>query len=144
MVKVFYRARVVELKRADGRKRRARSVIISVLEALPLLALFLLWGSRSFSWTSGAFAGIVLYFLAAWLFLPNPFLQVPDEYTITLKGIMIGGIKRLILKKGTYLRVNEERRFVSICHRYKGEAVRLYTPEPKKVVTALQQIKRDW
>jgi uncharacterized membrane protein len=84
--------------------------------------------------------GIIIFFLAVFMFLPIPFVMTPDRYKIAGKGAVLDERRFFSFKKGLKLSINEERKFVSIRHRWKGEVLRLYTPEPRKVYEIVENL----
>jgi uncharacterized membrane protein len=91
---------------------------------------------------------IIVYVIFATLFLPSPFFLVPSTYKITGKGVIhhedlpfrkSSKPRLFAFKRDHKLGINEEEMYVSIRHRYRGEALRLYTREPEKVHKLLQK-----
>ncbi len=129
-VKVLYEIDAVDLKSSDRGKRILRSTGLFVLQMALVLGLFLLIGI----WA------IFILILATYVFLPSPIIPVPSRYKITAKGIIIDNRSIFPLRKDYKLRFNEKRSFVSILHRWRGEIIRLYTPEPEKVTNILDKL----
>ena len=127
----IYEVDAASLKAADRTKRVLRAVAVI---ALQLAFLFLL------TWLIGLYA-LVVYLIAALTFLPNPVVPTPSKYKITSDGVLFdNGRKIFVLREGYRLKLNEERRFVSVLQRWRGEIFRLYTPEPRKVLKILDQL----
>ena len=131
-VKVLYEVDATDLKVADRRRRILRSAIMFILQVAFIFALVVFFG-----WLA-----ILIFLLAAYVFLPLPIVQTPGKYKVTDEAVMLDERRGFSFKKGHKLRANEERKFVSILHRLKGEILRLYTPESKKLVKILDKLIR--
>ncbi|KPV64864.1 MAG: hypothetical protein AOA65_0710 [Candidatus Bathyarchaeota archaeon BA1] len=129
-VKVIYEADATDLKMADRRKRILRSSAMFIFQ----LALIFILVSILGVWA------MFIFLLAMFMFLPAPIIPTPSKYKITSQGVMLDERRIFSLKKEYKLRANEERKFVSILHRRRGEILRLYTSEPKRVVNILDKI----
>ncbi|MBO3755242.1 MAG: DUF2208 family protein [Candidatus Brockarchaeota archaeon] len=127
---VLYEADVRNLKLADRGKRNLRSALIFVGEMAIIFPLVFLLG----------IIGIIIFFLAIFTFLPIPFVMTPSRYKIGSKGAVLDERRFFSFRKGLKLTVNEERKFVSLRHRWKGEVLRLYTPEPRKVYEIIENL----
>jgi len=130
VTKVLYEVDAKDLKMAD-RKKRNLSSLISIIAQLALLfilaALFDIWGA-------------LIFILVMFVFLPLPIVPAPSKYEITSQGVKVNESRVFALKKDYTIRFNEERKFVSVRQRRKGEALRLYTPEPEKVIKILEEL----
>lgn len=129
-VKVLYEVDATDLKRADRGKRILRSAVMFILQLAFIFILVSIFG-----WLA-----ILIFLLAAFVFLPVPIIPAPSRYRITKQGVMLDERRGFSFKKGHKLRANEGRKFVSILHRLKGETFRLYTPEPKKLIKILDKL----
>jgi uncharacterized membrane protein len=127
---VLYEADVKDLKLADRGRRNLRSALVFIGEMAVIFPLVFLLG----------IIGIIIFFLAVFMFLPIPFVMTPDRYKIAGKGAVLDERRFFSFKKGLKLSINEERKFVSIRHRWKGEVLRLYTPEPRKVYEIVENL----
>ncbi len=130
VTKVLYEVDATDLKMAD-RKKRNISSLVSIIAQLALLfilaALFDIWGA-------------LIFILVMFVFLPLPIVPAPNKYKITGQGVKVNESRVFALKKDYTLRFNEERKFVSVRQRRRGEALRLYTPEPEKVIKILEEL----
>jgi len=117
------------LKRDDQRMRIFRSVGIFILEMTLLLGLFMVLGLLA----------IAIFLLAVFLFLPSPVVIVPARYRITGAGIIHDESKVIPFKRNYKVRMNEKRKFVSMLHSRRGEFLRLYTPEPSRVLQIVSE-----
>lgn len=128
--KILYAVDVTDLKMAD-RKNRNLSSLVSIIAQLALLvilaALFDIWGA-------------LIFILVLFVFLPLPIVPAPSKYQITRQGVKFNESKVFALKKDYSLRSNEERKYVSVRQRRRGEAIRLYTPEPDTVIEILENL----
>jgi len=125
----LYEIEASDLKTADRRMRILRSVGIFILEMLLLLGLFMVFGLLA----------IAIFLLAVFLFLPSPAVIVPAKYRITSAGVIHDGAKMIPFKRNYKVRMNEKRKFVSMLHRRRGEFLRLYTPEPSRVLQIVSE-----
>ena len=130
ITKVLYEVDATDLKMAD-RKKRNISSLVSIIAQLALLfilaALFDIWGA-------------LIFILVMFVFLPLPIVPAPSKYEITSQGVKVNESRVFALKKDYTIRFNEERKFVSVRQRRKGEALRLYTPEPEQVIKILEEL----
>ena len=140
--KSLYEAEVADLKKKHRRKRLLISSTHITLEMAFLLVLFYIFGLQM----------IIVYIVVATFFLPSPFFLVPSTYKIMGNGVIHfedlpfrkSSKPRLFAFKSDHkLRIKEEEMHVSILHRHRGEALRLYTREPEKVYKILQKIYSD-
>lgn len=129
-VKVLYEANVTDLKMADRKRRILRSAVLFILQLALIFVLVSILGV----WA------ILIFLLAMYMILPTPIIPVPSKYKITSQGVMLNERRVFSLKRGYRLRSNEERKFVSVLHRRRGEIFRLYTPEPKRVIKILDEL----
>ena len=125
----MYEVEASELKSADRRMRIFRSIGIFILEMVFLLGLFMVFG---------LFA-IAIFLLAVILFLPSPAVIVPARYRITSAGVIHGEARMIPFKRNYKVRMNEKRRFISMLHSRRGEFLRLYTPEPSRVLKIVSE-----
>jgi len=125
----LYEIEASDLKTADRRMRILRSVGIFILEMLLLLGLFMVFGLLA----------IAIFLLAVFLFLPSPAVIVPARYRITNAGVIHDRAKMIPFKRNYKVRMNEKRKFVSMLHRRRGEFLRLYTPEPSRVLQIVSE-----
>jgi len=129
-VKVLYEVDATALKRADRRKRILRSAAMFIFQLAFIFILASIFG----------IFGMLIFILAVYVFLPAPFIPTPSKYKITKQGVILDERRMFSFKKESKLRANEERKFVSILHRRKGETLRLYTHEPKKLIKILDKL----
>lgn len=129
MEETLYEIDASGLKRTDRRMRIFRSVGIFILEMTLLLGLFMVLGLLA----------IAIFLLAVFLFLPSPVVIVPARYRITSAGIIHDESKMIPFKRNYKVRMNEKRRFVSMLHSRRGEFLRLYTPEPSRVLQIVSE-----
>ncbi len=129
MEETLYEIEASDLKTADRRMRILRSVGIFILEMLLLLGLFMVFGLLA----------IAIFLLAVLLFLPSPAVIVPAKYRITSAGVIHDRAKMIPFKRNYKVRMNEKRKFVSMLHRRRGEFLRLYTPEPSRVLQIVSE-----
>ena len=127
---IVYEVDVADLKRADRARRIVRAVVLSSLYFIFIFALVLVIGMLA----------LPVFLFALFAFLPAPLVPTPSRYKITSRDILFDKYKKFPLRRGYTPRLNEERKFVSIHHRWRGELIRLYTPEPKKVASTLSGI----
>jgi len=120
----LYEIEASGLKRADRNMRIFRAIGIFILEMALLLGLSMLFGLLA----------IAIFLLAAILFFPSPVLIVPAKYRITSAGVIHGEAKMIPFKRNYKVGMNEKRKFVSMSHSRRGEFLRLYTPEPSRVL----------
>jgi hypothetical protein len=125
----LYEIEASGLKRADRSMRIFRSVAIFILEIVFLLGLFMVFDLLA----------IAIFLLAVILFLPSPAVMVPAKYRITSAGVIHDKAKMIPFKRSYKVRMNEKRRFVSMLHRRRGEFLRLYTPEPSRVLQIVSE-----
>ena len=125
----MYEVEASGLKSADRRMRIFRSVGIFVLEMTLLFGLFMVFGLLA----------IAVFLLAVILFLPSPAVIVPARYRITSVGVIHGESKMITFKRTYKVRMNEKRKFVSMLHSRRGEFLRLYTPEPSRVLQIVSE-----
>lgn len=126
---ILYDVDVTDLKMIDRRKRILSSTFIFIYQMAFILILALIIDI----WAIFAFL-LILYFL------PAPFIPAPAKYKITSQGVKFDERRIFSFKKAYRLRADEKRKFVSILHRWRGEILRLYTPEPKKVMEILAKL----
>ena len=129
MEETLYEIDASGLKRDDQRMRIFRSVGIFILEMTLLLGLFMVLGLLA----------IAIFLLAVFLFLPSPVVIVPARYRITSAGIIHDESKMIPFKRNYKVRMNEKRKFVSMLHSRRGEFLRLYTPEPSRVLQIVSE-----
>jgi len=125
----LYEIEASGLKRTDRRMRIFRSVAIFILEMVFLLGLFMVFGLLA----------IAIFLLAVIFFLPSPAVIVPAKYRITSAGVIHDEAKMIPFKRNYKVRMNEKRRFVSMLHSRRGEFLRLYTPEPSRVLQIISE-----
>jgi len=130
-LKILYEAEVTELKLADQRKRAYRSILMAICESLFFVLLCGLLG---------IIFGITIFLAALFVFLPPLFIITPSRYQLTSQGIINNDQTFSPFRKGYHLHINEKRNFVSISHRWKGEILRLYSREPKRIFKILEQL----
>jgi len=106
-----------------------RSIGIFILEMTLLLGLFMLFGLLA----------VAIFLLAVFLFLPSPAVIVPARYRITSAGVIHDEAKMIPFKRNYKVRMNEKRKFVSMFHSRRGEFLRLYTPEPSRVLRIVSE-----
>lgn len=128
--KVLYEAEVAEVKQRHRRKRNIEVVYIYGFEILVLFLMIFMIG----------YIVVPFYVVGALLFLPSPFILIPNRYTITKDGLIYcdGRIKRL--KKVHKVNKNEKDEFVSVLNRFEQEFIRLYTLEPDRVHQLLEEL----
>jgi len=129
-VKVLYEVNVTDLKMADRKKRILRSAVLFIFQLALIFVLVSILGI----WA------ILIFLLAIYMILPTPLIPVPSKYKITSQGVMLNERRVFSLKRGYRLRSNEKRKFVSVLHGRRGEMLRLYTPEPKRVIRILDEL----
>jgi len=127
---VLYEVDATELKTGDRKKRMMRSFLVVVFQVAFILVLV---------WFLGLLA-LVVFFVAMYTFLPAAIVPTPSRYKLTSQGVVLNERVMFTLKRGHRLRSNEGRKFVSVLHRWRGEILRLYTPEPNRVITILDQL----
>lgn len=127
---VLYEVDATELKTEDRRKRVVRSILVIVFQVAFILVLV---------WFLGMLA-LVVFLVAMYTFLPAAIVPTPSRYKLTSQGVVLDERVMFPLKRGHRFRPNEGRKFVSVLHRWRGEVLRLYTPEPKRVITILDQL----
>jgi len=106
-----------------------RSIGIFILEMVFLLGLFMVF----------SLLAIAIFLLAVILFLPSPAVIVPAKYRITSAGVIHDEAKMIPFKRNYKVRMNEKRKFVSMLHSRRGEFLRLYTPEPGRVLQIVSE-----
>jgi uncharacterized membrane protein len=126
----LYEANVASLKKADRRNRLFKSFLIFALEVIFILYLYFLLPLMLM---------IVVFFLLSFTFMPAPFFPTPSSYKIREGGVILYDRRVFSLRRAHRIKVNEKRKFVSILHRWRGEVLRLYSPEPGKVLKALEK-----
>ena len=129
-VEVLYEVDATELKAEDRRRRVVRSILVVAFQIAFILVLVLFL----------ELLALVVFLVAMYTFLPNAIVPTPSRYKLTSQGVVLDERVMFPLKRGHRLRPNEGRKFVSVLHRWKGEVLRLYTPEPKRVITILDQL----
>ncbi|MEM3005003.1 MAG: DUF2208 family protein [Candidatus Bathyarchaeia archaeon] len=135
---ILYQTDCTELKLTDRNMRILRAAGIFMLDILILYGIlfvqFLAFGS------GGILIPIVVFLVLSVIVLPAPILTIPTRYRILLSGVDSDG-KRLVPLKSNYrIRVNQKRKFVSVMHPTRGEFMRLYTREPRKLELAVQRV----
>ena len=128
---VLYEAEIEALKSADKGRRILRTVLIFVLEILFLLGLALIFGN--------ILIPAIIFIISVLIFIPSPILIAPSKYRVMKNGVDCDGRRLIPIKKGYKSNMNEKRKFVSILHSRRGEIMRLYTNEPKKLLSILQR-----
>ena len=127
---ILYEAEVIGLKSADKGKRILRTILIFVLEILFLLGLALIFGN--------ILIPAIIFLVCVLVFIPSPMLIVPSKYRVMKNGVDCDGKRTIPFKKGYKANMNLKRKFVSILHSRRGELVRLYTNEPKKLLNIIR------
>jgi len=128
----LYHGEVSDLKSADQKGRILRGLVFFVINMLLLLSTLLLFGPYS----------IIAYIIALFFLFPTPIIIVPTEYKIVNNGIIHRKGKVIPMKRIYKLRVNSEKKFVSVDHPgFKGEFLRLYSAEPETVLNLLKDMK---
>lgn len=137
---VLYRTDCTELKSTDRNMRILRAALIFLMDIAILYGIFFV---QVAVFRVGGFLITMIVFLAlSIIVLPAPLLIIPTHYRILPTGVDSDG-KRLIPLKSNYkTRVNDKRRYVSVLHPTRGEFVRLYSSEPRKLELAIQKATR--
>jgi len=127
---VLYEVDATELKAEDRRRRVVRSILVVTFQVAFILVLVLFLGMLA----------LVVFLVAMYTVLPNAIVPTPSRYKLTSQGVVLDERVMFSLKRGQRLRPNEGRKFVSVLHRWRGEVLRLYTPDPNRVITILDQL----
>ena len=127
---ILYEAEVSNLKLADRGRRLLRMMTIFVLEILFLLGMSLIFGN--------IIIPAIIFLVAVVLLIPTPILMAPGSYRLMKHGIDCDGRRLIPLKKSYRATMNGRRKFVSILHKRRGEIIRLYTSDPKKLLGILR------
>lgn len=127
---ILYEAEVEQLKSADKGRRIFRTILIFVLEILFLLGLALIFGN--------ILVPAIIFMICVLIFIPSPMLIAPSKYRVMKHGVDCNGRRTVPFKKGYKANMNLQRKFVSILHNRRGELIRLYTNEPKKLLSIIR------
>ena len=128
--RVLYEFDATDLKMADRNQRILRSVGVFAAE----LALIFVVAISPLE-----IYGVIILFIAILFLLPSPVAVAPSKYKITKQGVLFNGQKVFPLQKKYKLRVNYDRKFISVRDR-KGEVLKLYTTELEKVLKILNKL----
>lgn len=128
---VLYEVNVEDLKHMDRAKRIKRSAVLFATQFLFIILLTSFLGIY----------GVIVYLIAAFTVLPKAMVPTPSSYKIKKDGVIVLDRGRpFTLNKRHRLHMNEDRKFVSIKSRWKGEDLKLYTPKPKRVMKILESL----
>jgi len=127
---VMYEVDATEFKAEDRRKRVIRSILVFAFQIVFILVLVMFLGILA----------LVVFFVAMYTFLPTAIVSTPSRYKLTNQGVVLNERVMFPLKMGHRFRPNEGRKFVSVLYRWRGEVLRLYTPDPKRVITILDKL----
>ncbi|MBS7623365.1 DUF2208 family protein [Candidatus Bathyarchaeota archaeon] len=135
---ILYQTDCSELKSTDRNMRILRAAGIFLLDIMILYGIlfvqFLVFG------VGGFLIPIVVFLALSVTVIPAPILTIPTRYRVLLSGVDSDG-KRLVPLKSNYrIRVNQKRKFVSVMHPTRGEFMRLYSGEPRKLELAVQKV----
>ncbi|NIN51675.1 MAG: DUF2208 domain-containing protein [Nitrososphaeria archaeon] len=128
---ILFEANVEDLKKIDKIKRVQRSVALFAIQFLFIALLASFFG----------IIAVILFLIAMFTFLPVPMVPTPSSYKIKKDGVIILDRGRpFTINKRHRLHVDENRKFVSIKQRWRGEVLKLYTPKPKTVMKILEKL----
>jgi len=127
----LYEVDATSLKRADRKKRMVRFVIVLAIQFVFLSVAAVL---------AGVYVGLVIFFLSAYVVFPTSSTVVPDKYRLTASEIVYDNQRTMKLRIDDKLLVNEGRKFASVVRKWRGEVLRLYTPNPVEVAAIVQEI----
>ncbi|MEM3501420.1 MAG: DUF2208 family protein [Candidatus Bathyarchaeia archaeon] len=134
---VLYEGHATDLKLADRNMRMYRAILIFLLDVAILYSIFFIQ-IIVFQYPN-LLVSMVVFFILTVLILPAPILITPSDYRILPKAVDTDGKRLIPLRPNYRTKTNEKRRFVSILHPRRGEFMRLYTTEPKKLQYAIQK-----
>lgn len=134
---VLYQADSKDLKLADRNRRILRAILIFLLDILILYVIVFV--QVVVFHVGNLLISMIVFLILSVLLLPSPILIIPSRYRVLSTGIDSEG-KRLIPLKSNYLaKVNEKRGYVSVFRPRRGEFIRLYSAEPRKLQNAIEK-----
>jgi uncharacterized membrane protein len=135
---VLYQTDSTDLKLADRNRRVLRAILIFLLDIVILYAVVFV--QLVVFHVGNLLISMIVFLILSALLLPSPILIIPTRYRVLSTGIDSDG-KRLFPLKPNYLaKVNEKRGYVSIFRPRRGEFIRLYSAEPRKLQNAIQKV----
>jgi hypothetical protein len=134
---VLYQTDSTDLKLADHNRRVLRTILIFLLDIVILYAVVFV---QVVFHVVNLLISMIVFLILSVLLLPSPILIMPSRYRVLSTGIDSDG-KRLIPLKSNFLaKVNEKRGYVSVFRPRRGEFIRLYSAEPRKLQNAIEKV----
>jgi len=137
---ILYQTDCTELKSADRNMRIVRAALIFLVDIAILYGMFFI--QVAIFRVEGFLISMIIFLALSIVVLPAPILIMPARYRILPTGVDSDGKRLIPLKRSYRTRVNDKRRYVSVLHPTRGEFMRLYSSEPRKLELAIQKVTR--